>query len=256
MAYLKRLAATTAFIFCLLSAARIFIATPDLELRWPAARTAAAADTFDLKGKALFRGTVPDPVTLRMDADRNCAGQHQGPVQLQLVDTSSQGGLRNVFVYVKQGFEERRFQAPAEPVILDQKGCIYHPRVVGIQTGQRLKILNSDPTMHNVHPLPKLNQEWNLSQPPRGLPLVKNFDQPEVMVRVMCNIHPWMRAYIGVLPHPFYAVTSSDGVFEIRNLPPGQYTLEAWHEKLGTQQQKVTVGPKESPKVEFIFGQP
>jgi hypothetical protein len=85
---------------------------------------------------------------------------------------------------------------------------------------------------------------------------VKNFDQPEVMVRVMCNIHPWMRAYIGVLPHPFYAVTSSDGVFEIRNLPPGQYTLEAWHEKLGTQQQKVTVGPKESPKVEFIFGQP
>ncbi|HEV8130914.1 MAG TPA: hypothetical protein VGQ81_06660 [Acidobacteriota bacterium] len=213
------------------------------------------ADAATLTGKAIFRGTAPKPSVVRMEADQNCATQHQNPVYLQQIEVDDQGGLRNVFVCVKQGVEGQTFQPPAQPVILDQKGCIYQPRVLGIQTGQKLKVLNSDPTMHNVHPLPRENQEWNLSQPPKGLPLVKTFEHPEIMVRVMCNIHPWMRCYIGIVPHPYFAVTSTDGNFAIKDIPPGQYTLEAWHEKLGTQEQKLTVGPKESKAVEFVFTQ-
>ena len=213
----------------------------------------AAAETLDLKGKVIFRGAAPDPVTLRMDNDRYCAGEHPGGVQLQLVEVSPQGGLRNVFVYIKQGAAGSVSSPPSDAVILNQKGCTYQPRVLGIQTGQRLKILNSDATLHNVHPLPKLNAEWNLSQPPKGLPLVKVFDQPEVMVRVMCNIHPWMRAYVGVVPHPYYAVTSGDGGFEIKNLPAGEYTVQAWHEKLGTQEAHVVVGHGQSNRMEFVF---
>ncbi len=223
------------------------------EMASPGTAAVPTAESATLAGRATFQGTVPKAISIRMEADRNCVSQHQDPVYLQQVEVNEQGGLRNVFVWVKQGLESQTFQPPSTPVVLDQRGCIYVPRVLGIQTGQKLKVLNSDPAMHNVHPLPRQNQEFNLSQPPNGLPLVKTFEHPEVMVRVMCNIHPWMRAYVAVVPHPYFAVTATDGSFEIRDLPPGEYTLAAWHETLGRQEQKVTVGVNETKAVRFVF---
>ena len=218
-----------------------------------AAMAVRTAEGARLAGRAALRGFAPKAVSIHMEGDRNCASQHQDPVYLQQVEVNEQAGLRNVFVWVKQGLERETFQPPSTQVILDQKGCMYLPRVLGIQTGQKLKILNSDPAMHNVHPIPRQNVEWNLSQPPNGFPLVKTFEHAEVMVRVMCNIHPWMRAYIGVVSHPYFVVTPADGSFEIKGLPPGEYTLAAWHETLGTQEQKVLVEANETKRVQFVF---
>jgi hypothetical protein len=137
--------------------------------------------------------------------------------------------------------------------VLDQDGCIYKPHVLGVMTGQNIRIKNSDPTNHNIHPLPKVNQEWNESQPPKGEEKLKSFAREEVMIPVKCNVHPWMRSYIGVVSHPFFAVTGDDGTFTIKGLPPGTYTLETWHEKFGPQDMQVTVGPKESKTVDFTY---
>ena len=134
---------------------------------------------------------------------------------------------------------------------LEQKGCMYEPHVVGVMTNQEIEIINDDPTNHNIHPLPKANQEWNESQPPKGDSKMKRFAREEVMIAVKCNVHPWMRSYIGVVGHPFFAVTGEDGSFSIKGLPPGKYTLQVWHEKLGKSTQKVTVKAKEDAKANF-----
>src|SRR6185436_2875569 len=141
--------------------------------------------------------------------------------------------------------------APTGAVELDQEGCMYKPHVTGVMTNQDIKIVNSDPTNHNIHLLPKVNQEWNESQPPKGDSKLKHFAREEVMIAVKCNVYPWMRAYIGVVGHLFFAVTGADGSFSIKGLLLGKYTLQAWHEKLGTQDIEVTVGPKESKAVDF-----
>jgi plastocyanin len=138
-------------------------------------------------------------------------------------------------------------------VALDQHGCMYQPHVLGVMAGQKIDIKNSDTTNHNIHPLPQTNQEWNESQPPGSDVKVQSFPRQEVMIPVKCNIHPWMRSYIGVVSHPFFAVTGDDGTFTIKGLPPGTYTIETWHEKYGTQDQQITVGPKESKTVDFSF---
>ena len=148
--------------------------------------------------------------------------------------------------------EGQTFPAPPEPVTIDQLGCQYHPHVFGIQVGQTLQILNSDNTLHNIHSLAEKNKQFNLGMPIQGMKLTKKFDQPEVMTKLKCDVHPWMHAYIGVLPHPFYGTTGEDGTFEIKELPPGEYTLEALHEKYGTQTQKVTVG-EGSQTADFTF---
>jgi hypothetical protein len=158
-----------------------------------------------------------------------------------------------VFVYVKDGPGNRAFPPKKEQVELDQQGCVYHPHVVGVMTNQELVILNGDQTTHNIHPVPTVNREWNRSMPPGGDKLVESFPREEIMIPVKCNIHPWMRSYIGVLKHPFFAVTGEDGSFNISGLPPGDYTLAAWHEKYGTLEQKVTVGPKETKEVAFTY---
>jgi len=146
---------------------------------------------------------------------------------------------------------DKPWPPPQGPIDLDQKGCMYQPHVIGVMTNQDIKIVNSDPTNHNIHPLPKVNQEWNESQPPKGDSKLKHFTREEVMIPVKCNVHPWMRAYIGVVGHPFFAVTGNDGTFKIQGLPPGTYTLQAWHEKYGVQDVPVTVAAKESKTVDF-----
>ena len=134
---------------------------------------------------------------------------------------------------------------------------MYNPHVIGVMAGQTFKVVSSDQTTHNIHPLPKDNREWNESQAPGAAPIEMNFARPEIMIPVKCNQHPWMRAYIGVTKNPLYAVSGSDGTFTIQGVPPGDYTIEAWSAVGGgegqTQDQKVTVGPKESKAVDFSF---
>ena len=219
----------------------------------PAAKTLDLSQAGGITGKVNFTGQASRRARLRMGADPNCAAAHSSPVYFQEVEVSEDGSLNNVFVWVKQGLEGYSFDPPKEPVTLDQKGCIYQPHVFGVQTRQDIQILNSDPTTHNIHPLPTNNREWNQSQPAKGAPLVRSFPRQEVMVAVKCNIHPWMRTYIGVISHPYFAVTGAEGAFQLKDLPPGEYTVEAWHEKLGTTEQKVTIGPSETKQLDFTF---
>ncbi|MBL8242185.1 MAG: carboxypeptidase regulatory-like domain-containing protein [Bryobacterales bacterium] len=216
----------------------------------PAADPAAEAT---ISGKVSFSGEKPASRAISMDAVPACAQQHKGQVIAEDTVVNANGTLKNVFVYVKAGLPARQWAAPSTPVQLDQKACIYSPRVIGLMIGQDLEISNNDPSMHNVHPLPVKNKEWNTSQAPKGEKIVKQFDKEEVMIRFKCNVHPWMVAYVGVLPHPFFAVTGEDGSFSLKGLPPGEYTLEAWHEKLGTQEIKVTVAAKDAKTADFAF---
>lgn len=191
-----------------------------------------------VRGEVTFSGKAPEGTAVKMKADPKCLDQHKEGFTFETVAAGPKGELSNVFVYVKKGLEGKGFQAPKEPkVILDQKGCWYHPHVSGIMVGQTLQIVNSDPTMHNVNAQPNFNAAM-----PAGIkPLEKTFKKARVMFPIKCNVHPWMKAYIGVLEHPYYAVSGKDGAFEIKGLPPGRYTLEAWHERLGVAVQEVTV---------------
>lgn len=214
-------------------------------------RTANAVEGAGVAGKVVFEGAPPAPVILKADADPTCLLQHQDGIPSEEVAVNSNGTLKNVFVYVKQGLEGQKFETPATPVVFDQKGCRYEPHIFGIQVGQPLEILNSDDTLHNVHALPKNTQEFNLGMPIKGMKLTKTFTAPEVMVKIKCEVHPWMAAYAGVLDHSFYAVTGEDGSFFLKDLAPGEYVIEAWHEKYGTQTQTVKV--PETPEVTFTF---
>jgi plastocyanin len=142
---------------------------------------------------------------------------------------------------------------PSTAVVLDQKGCRYVPHVLGVQVGQPVEVLNSDPTLHNVHAVPMSNSEFNTGQPLQGMKRAHTFTAREVMVPFKCDVHPWMHAYIGVLDHPFFAVSGADGSFQLTGLPPGTYTIEAWHETLGARTQTVTIGAKETGNVAFSF---
>lgn len=229
----------------------------------PAARTTPAGKPVDaatagtIAGTVTFTGTVPPPEILRMSTDKNCV-QEGGPnPQSDALLVGAGGALRNAFVYVKDGLDPAyAFDVPTTPAVLDQKGCIYTPRVLGVRVGQSIEVVNSDPTLHNVHALPMVNQEFNHGQPKQFSRLSKAFTAPEVMVRFKCDVHSWMAAWVGVVPHPYFAVTAADGSFTLPNLPPGTYTLEAWHEKLGTLTQQVTVAASQSATVSLAFSSP
>ena len=228
------------------------------EAETPAATQATAVDpatAATVTGKILFTGEKPKLHRLMMDQDPVCAQRHPGAAYAEDGEVNSDGTLPNVFVYLKEGAEKYSFPTPTEAVELDQDGCMYTPHVLGVQTNQTLRILTKDPTTHNIHPMPKDNREWNVSQPAGAPPIEQKFARPEVMIPVKCNQHPWMRAYIGVIRNPLFAVTGKDGTFKINGIPPGDYTIEAWTATFGTQELKVTVGPKESKSVEFTFKQ-
>jgi len=222
----------------------------------PRAEPAAITSPVDpatagtVTGQISFGGTPPRPAPIRMGSDPYC--DKQGTAVTETVVGGAEGGLRNVFVYVKEGLGDLRFPVPAAPVVLDQKGCRYVPRVFGVQVGQPIEIVNSDPTLHNVHAVAETNREFNMGQPAPGK-YTHTFSTMEVMVPFKCDVHRWMNAYAGVLDHPFYAVTADDGRFELKGLPPGTYTIEAWHETLGVQTQTVTIGEKETKDIPFSF---
>jgi hypothetical protein len=221
----------------------------------PAAAPKLATITIDastagsIAGVVSFKGVAPKMKPLDMTADPGCPTQPQ-PAE---VVVANGGKLANVFVYVKEGLPQGSFAVPTEPVVLDQKGCRYSPHMLGIMAGQPLKVKNTDTADHNIHDMPSKNQAFNESQMPTDQPITKKFGTPEMMIPVQCNQHPWMRAYINVMTSPYFAVSAADGSFEIRNLPPGEYTIAAVHEKLGEQTMKVKVGAKESARAPFVF---
>ncbi|MBI4249448.1 MAG: carboxypeptidase regulatory-like domain-containing protein [Elusimicrobia bacterium] len=201
-------------------------------------QASAPAAGYSVKGTAVFAGKESKAETVKMNADPKCLAQYKDGFKYKPVVVGQKGELSNVFVYVKSGLQGQTFDAPKEPaVVLDQKGCWYHPRVMGIMVGQKLEIRNSDPTMHNVNASP----EFNAAMPATVKMMEKTFKSPKVMFKIKCNVHPWMTAYVGVLGSPYFAVTGDNGQYEIKNLPAGKYTLEFWHEKLGTSTQEVTV---------------
>jgi hypothetical protein len=203
-----------------------------------------------ISGTVTFQGAPPKLPSLDMTQDPGCPPTPQPSEAV----VTNKGKLANVFVYVKNGLPPgARFLGSSDPVVLDQKGCRYLPHVLGLMTGQPLKILNSDTANHNVHDLPRNNAEWNESQMPTDPPIIKRFPETEIMMPVQCNQHPWMRAYVSVLPHPYFAISGADGTFQIKNLPPGEYTLVAVHEKFGEKTMKVKIGEKETAKATFSF---
>jgi plastocyanin len=167
----------------------------------------------------------------------------------------NEGTLENVVVFISDGVNEKSFDVPTEPATIEQKGCMYKPHVIAMRANQKLKIVNSDNTLHNIHPLPTNNREWNKAQP-GGSTLEETFAREEIAIPVKCNVHPWMRSYIAVFKHPYFAVTGKGGSFDLSNLPPGEYTVKAWHEKLGVMPQKITVAAGETKKLEFVFKAP
>jgi plastocyanin len=208
------------------------------------------ATAATVSGTVTFGGAAPKAAKIDMSQDAACKGNNMA--EAMVVDA---GKLANVFVYVKDGLGTRTFDVPKDAVVLDQSGCQYHPHVLGVMAGQNIEIKNDDPTTHNIHPTPASNREWNESQPPKAAPLEKTFAREEIMLPVKCNQHPWMKMYINVVKSPFYAVTGADGKYEIKGLPPGDYTLAFVHEKLGAQEQKVTVAAKDSKTVDQSFKQ-
>lgn len=216
----------------------------------PAATHIDLATAATVSGTVNFDGTPPPAAKIDMSQDPACKGTNTAEAVVV-----SGGRLANVFVYVKDGLGNRTFDVPKEAVTLDQSGCKYHPHMLGVMAGQDLKIVNSDPTTHNIHPQPKDNREWNESQPPQSAPLSKSFAREEILLPVKCNQHPWMKMYINVMKNPYYAVTGADGKFELKDLPPGDYTLAFVHEKLGEKDQKVTLAAKENKTVDETFKQ-
>ncbi len=206
-----------------------------------------------ISGKIMLDGDAPPADTIQMAADPNCARMHEGAVMTEFVITDMEGGLQNAFVYIKGGLEGMSFPAPAEPVTLNQEGCVYVPHVLGIQVGQELNILNSDATLHNIHATPTVNQEFNIGQPVANMSTTRTFDSVEIMVPFKCDVHRWMNSYAGVLDHPYFAVSSMDGSFNIGNVPPGDYTVGVWHERLGEMEMAVTVGDSATADASFTY---
>jgi hypothetical protein len=205
----------------------------------PAAAGGSGTGSGSIAGKVSFEGSVPAADKVKLSADPKCAAMHKDGLERQNIKVKD-GGLADALVYVKSGVSGS-YPAPAEPVLLDQQGCDYHPHMVVMQAGQGLKIRNSDDTLHNIHPKPQQNAEFNVGQPRKGMESNKNFDKPEVMIPVGCDVHPWMRAYISVLSNPFFAVTKEDGSYEIKGLPAGEYEVEVLHGKVKGTTQKVSV---------------
>jgi plastocyanin len=215
--------------------------------------TVDPATAGSITGRIRFTGKKPAPKVIDMSEEPACVEAHHGKAYDESLVVSKNGGLANAFIYIKAGLAGKTFQVPAEPVTIDQSGCWFGPRVLGIQTGQTFKVVNSDPVTHNIHPMAEVNRGWNHSQGAGDPPLTRKFIKPEIMIPVKCNIHSWMHAFIGVLDHPYFAVSKDDGTFAIRNLPPGTYTVAVWQEKLGTQEQQVTVGPQGSAEANYTF---
>ena len=215
------------------------------------ALVASHAGAGDVKGTVKFTGTPPKAGRIQMSADPVCMKSHRGPITSEEVVVNKDGTLANVMIYVTSGLKGKQ-KSGTETKIFDQVGCVYTPHVLTLTTGQELEVRNSDQTLHNVHSLSKKNPSFNQAQPMKGMKMKKKFSKEETF-KVKCEVHPWMGAYIGVFDHPYHAVTDKTGGFELKGLPAGEYTIEAWHEKYGTQTAKIKVDASGAAKVDFTF---
>jgi plastocyanin len=204
-------------------------------------------------GTVTFTGAPPPMRTINVSGDAQCAAQHADGVSSGDAIVHD-GRVANAFVYLKEGLGDRVFAVPDVPVVVDQKGCLYEPHVAGVQTCQPITFVNSDPVLHNVHGTPVRSSAWNFGMGVQGSKRTIRIGAPEVMVSVRCDVHPWMQAYVGVLDHPYFAVTGADGRFRIAGVPPGEYVVAAWHERFGTREARVTVGPQETREIGLAFG--
>ncbi len=218
-----------------------------------AAFASAALAGTNVTGKVNFKGTPPAAKPIKMNADPKCMALHAKPLSTDYVLVNGNGTLKNVFVYIKDGLTGKTFTSPTTPVTFDQRGCFYSPHVFGIQVGQPFEIINSDPTMHNVHAMPKNSPQFNAGMPVQNMKITKKFDKPEIGAKIKCDVHPWMGAWANVVDHPYYSVTGDDGTFTIKDVPAGTYTVGAWHEKYGTQEAKLTVTDGKPATVDFTY---
>ena len=210
----------------------------------------------DIQGKITFDGKAPKMKSLRMDADPVCVANNEVAPRKEWLILDENNGLKNVLVFVKESPSNSLssdYSPPETPAVIDQNGCVYIPHVLGVMVGQDLDILNSDGTLHNIHALPKVNKEFNKAMPRSKKRMTVQFDKSEAPFKVKCDVHPWMGAFIGVFDHPYFAVTNDDGSYVISGLEPGDYVIEAWHEKLGSQTANVTVGDSAA---NFTFKKP
>ncbi len=222
-------------------------ATPGLARR-------AALGSARVTGQVTLVGKAPENPVIDMAEEPKCKSKYATAPRQEIIAVNSNGTLANVFVYVTSGVPaDAEYAPPTTPAVIDQQGCLYHPRVFGIMVGQPLEIKNDDPLLHNIKALGNANRPFNISQPAAGMSTERTFSAPEVMLPLECNVHGWMHAYGGVLPHPFFATTGSDGRFTINNLPPGTYEIAAWHEKYGTQTATVTVQDSATKTVDFTY---
>jgi hypothetical protein len=228
-------------------------ATPEVAQEPEPTATVDSSTAGTITGTVTLEGTPPTFHAIDMQAEPPCVKANPTPVIPPVVMVGDHGQLANAVVYIKTGLGSYHFDTPTAPVTLDQQACMYVPRVVALMTHQILQVKNTDPTSHNIHFMPHVNKQWNFSMPSGADTLTTHFDKPEVSIPVMCNVHPWMRAFLFVFANPYFALTTKTGTFEMKNVPPGTYTIEAWQEKFGTQDQTVTIGPKESKAVSFTF---
>ena len=210
-----------------------------------------AATAGNIAGSIVFEGDAPSMAVIDMSQESVCADKHSSTPMIQEVVVNSNGTLANVFVYVKEGLESLQFPTPG-PVVLDQNGCVYLPHVLGVMVGQDITIRNSDGLLHNINASPTVNRGFNSSQPV-SMESTRSFGSAEIMVPLRCDVHGWMTAYVGVVDHPKHSVSNGSGAFSLSTLPPGDYVIEAWHERYGTQTQNVTVTTGETTEVTFTF---
>jgi len=207
-----------------------------------------------IRGKIVFHGVKPPRKPIDMSSDAGCQKEHAGhPAYDEPIVTGKGGALTNAFVFIQSGLEGKKFEPAENAVVLNQHGCMFEPRVLGIRAGQIMDVRNSDAVSHNVHPKPTNNYDWNQQQSPGAPDLQHKFPRADVMIPVKCNVHSWMRAYIGVVDHPYFSVTAADGAFEWKNVPPGDYTIAVWHEGLPEQKQTVHVAPSATADINFTY---
>jgi len=203
-------------------------------------------------GKVVFEGIPPSVKEIQFGAEKQCALGHEHPPTYEDVVINGNGAVRDVLVYVT-GEVPGQYAAPTEPLIFQQHGCIFVPHVGAVMLGQPVEVRNDDSVLHNVRAQSKLGQSFNIAQPVQGMKTTKKLLKPEIGIPLKCDVHFWMTGYLHVLPHPFFAITGPDGTFTIKGLPPGTYTIEAWHGKLGTQTQSVIVAEGQTAPAAFTF---